>query len=158
MKPRPPRDAALGVHSMIAHIAKRFGLITLGYVTATAVSALPVWQVTSVTGPTSYYWTEQGVLVGPEYTAFVLTITGMFFYSLVPALILISAAEIFSWRRLWVYLVGWVLIFAALTLSDLLPLSPAAKMTVNLSALLGGFIYWVIAGRHAGRQIEVVSS
>ncbi|MBK1864919.1 hypothetical protein [Taklimakanibacter albus] len=142
---------------MIAHIAKRFALIALGYVTATVVSALPVWQVTLVTGPTSYYWTERGELVGPEYTALMLTITGMFFFSLVPTLILISTAEIFSWRRLWVYLVGWVLIFAALTLSDLLPLSPAAKMTANLSALLGGFIYWVIAGRHAGRPIEVVS-
>lgn len=142
---------------MIAHIAKRFGLIALGYVTATVVSALPVWQVTLVTGPTSYYWTEQGELVGPEYTAFMLTITGMLFFSLVPAVILISAAEIFSWRRVWVYLVGWVLIFAALTLSDLLPLSPAAKMTANLSALLGGLIYWVIAGRHAGRPIEVVA-
>lgn len=57
---------------MIAHIAKRIGLIALGYVAAMMVSVVVVWRVSLFTGPTSYYWTDQGMLVGPEYTAFML--------------------------------------------------------------------------------------
>lgn len=142
---------------MIADIAKRIGFAVIGYIAAIVVTVVPVWRVTLVTGPTSYYWTEEGKLVGPEFTAFIFTLTHLLAWLFLPALVLILVAEVFRRRRLWIYLIGWLLILAVTTLANSLSFSPAAKMTAILSALLGGFIYWVIALRHPGRPIEVAS-
>lgn len=142
---------------MNGHIAKRVGFIVIGYLAAVIVTVVPVWRVTLVTGPASYYWTEEGKLVGPEFTAFIFTLTDLLVWLFLPALVLILVAEVFCRRRLWIYLIGWLLILAVVTFTNSLSFSPAAKMTAILSALLGGFIYWVIAARHPGRPIEVVS-
>lgn len=143
---------------MIAHIAKRIGLIALGYVAAMMVSVVVVWRVSLFTGPTSYYWTDQGMLVGPEYTAFMLSITDMLILPLLPTLIFILAAEFSRWRRLWIYLVGWTLVIVSVTFLVSLSYSPATTIAASLSALLGGFIYWAIAGRSAGFRREEVSA
>jgi hypothetical protein len=142
---------------MMAHIAKQAGFVVIGYVVAIIVTVVPVWRVTLITGPTAYYWTEEGKLVGPEFTAFIFTVTDLAVWFFFPALVLILVAELIRRRRLWIYIIGWLLILAVFMFSDSLPFSPAAKMTAILSALLGGFIYWVIAGRHMGRPIEVGS-
>lgn len=142
---------------MIAPIARRVAFIAIGYVAAIIVTVVPVWRVTLITGPASYYWTEEGKLVGPEFTAFILTVTDLAAWLFLPALVLILVAQVIRRRRLWIYMIGWLLILAVFMLSDSLLFSPAAKMTAILSALLGGFIYWIIAGRQTGKPIEVGS-
>ncbi|WP_119390405.1 hypothetical protein [Taklimakanibacter lacteus] len=143
---------------MIAHIAKRIGLIMVGYAAAMVVSALPVWRVTLVTGPTAYYWTSEGHIVGPEYTALIFSLTEMLIYPFLPALAFISAAETFRWRRLWIYLIGWVLVLAVSILLMSPPYSPLAMVVAYLSVLVGGLIYWAIAGRQAGWSMRSIAA
>lgn len=138
---------------MIAHIAKRVSLIVVGYLAAIAAIGILVWAsdlFVEPEGPTAFYVPQGPVVLPPEYAKLVLILAFLLLLPLLPALILIPIAEALRWRRLWIYLIGWVLVFAAITFSTLLPFSPAGTTVANLSALLGGCIYWAIAGRQAG--------
>lgn len=70
-----------------------------------------------------------------------------------PALAGIILAELFSWRSLWIYLgFGLALSLFAFHTSDE-PMDQLA-LTLDIQAmaagLVGGFVYWLIAGRGAG--------
>lgn len=71
----------------------------------------------------------------------------------VPTLGFILIAEIFSWRSLYVYLgFGFVLSLFAFHLPN--EQQDALATTLDLQALaaglVGGFVYWLVAGRGAG--------
>lgn len=71
----------------------------------------------------------------------------------VPAFIVILLAEFFRWRSVFFYLIAGALIGLAV---GVLPADQATAWAENAGALLaaigavGGFIYWLIAGRSAG--------
>jgi hypothetical protein len=145
---------------MIAHIAKRIGLVVMGYISALAASAILVWGFAFYVGYTSFQlWIRQmPERLPPEYEALIFILVMMLIYSFLPVLILVLVAETFRWRRLWIYLLGSVLVLAVVTLPMSFPASTGPMtsldwivlLATNLSALLGGFIYWAIAGRQAG--------
>ena len=136
---------------MIAHIARRLGLIVMGYVAAVSASAILVWEFSRYfPGPTSFYVWRGANLAQPEFIG-----------SLVA---LILAAELFLWRRLWIYLSG-TLFVAVAAFPSYIPSSTVGlagfdwgrNLAMTFSALVGGLVYWMIAGRHAARPIKVVT-
>ncbi len=73
---------------------------------------------------------------------------------LLPSLVVIILTEAFMWRSVWLYLalgvvaafsLEWVLLFFGDELDELSP-----HKIVLASGLVGGFVYWLIAGRNAG--------
>ena len=82
-------------------------------------------------------------------------------YAFVPALILIAIAETFDLRSIFYYAIGGGLI--ALLGYYSADISPALENTTDISpvtygmqlvaacGIIGGFVYWLIAGRKAGR-------
>lgn len=70
-----------------------------------------------------------------------------------PALAGIILAEFFSWRSVWVYLgFGLALSLFAFHTSEepLDQLALTLDMQAMAAGLVGGFVYWLIAGRGAG--------
>ena len=77
-----------------------------------------------------------------------------------PALLGLIVAELLSWRSIWIYLgFGFALSFFAFRA----PGEPADDIAIALdiravaAGLIGGFVYWLVAGRGAGivkRTIE----
>ena len=71
----------------------------------------------------------------------------------IPAFVVIILAELFGWRSVFFYLIAGVLIGLAV---GLLPAEQMDPQGDNAGALLaavgavGGFVYWLIAGRSAG--------
>ena len=82
-------------------------------------------------------------------------------YAFVPALMLIAIAETFDIRSIFYYAIGGGLI--ALLGYYSADISPALENTTDISpvsygmqlvaacGIIGGFVYWLIAGRKAGR-------
>ena len=70
-----------------------------------------------------------------------------------PAILGLIIAEIFSWRSLWLYL-GYGLVLSFFMTH--VPGEPIDALAIALdvralaSGLIGGFVYWLIAGRGAG--------
>ena len=70
-----------------------------------------------------------------------------------PAILGLMVAEFFSWRSLWVYLgFGLALsLFATHAPGEPLDsLAIALDVRAMAAGLIGGFVYWLIAGRGAG--------
>lgn len=150
---------------MIAHIAKRFGLIVTGYVVAVSASAILVWELSRYfPGPTSFYVWRGPNLAPPELMGFLVALLFLALHSILPAVILILGAELFFWRRLWIYLSGALLVAVAAfpiyipnSTVGLAGFDWSRNLAMTISALLGGLVYWTIAGRHAGLSIKVVT-
>lgn len=79
----------------------------------------------------------------------------------IPAVILIAVAETFDIRSIFYYAIGGALIGAvawymsdiSLQLENTTDLSPITYglQLVAASGIIGGFVYWLLAGRKAGR-------
>ena len=79
----------------------------------------------------------------------------------VPAVILIAIAETFNIRSIFYYAIGGALIGAiawymsdiSIRLENTTDLSPIGYglQLVAASGIIGGFVYWLLAGRKAGR-------
>ncbi|MEM9220891.1 MAG: hypothetical protein AAGB11_00620 [Pseudomonadota bacterium] len=110
---------------------------------------------------------------GPEFTdplhtfAFIAsTALGALPASFVPALIAVAITEGFMLRGLFTHLFGGCLVgFAAslpiAAITRDLPLPAIEGDIIQLSAAsgaVGGFVYWLIAGRRAGRWLERASA
>lgn len=148
---------------MIAHIAKRLFFVVLGYFAALAAGAAAfpgVLILINAISPGSQL--EQVVGLGP-IALFVAPVILVYIMSIVmiltfiPAAILKLVTEIFALRWLWLHL----LISLALAALAGLMIIPdwftdmgrdrwLVTIAVALSALIGGVVYWAIAGQRAG--------
>ncbi len=92
---------------------------------------------------------EQGILVVLGSVAAIIVAAVV----AIPAFVVIILAELFRWRSIFFYLIVSALIGLA---AGLLPVDPAEQHRENAAALfaavgaVGGFVYWLIAGRSAG--------
>ncbi|WP_321336588.1 hypothetical protein [uncultured Cohaesibacter sp.] len=74
-------------------------------------------------------------------------------FAFYPAILGLIIAEIFSWRSIWVYLAYGLVLSFFITHS---PGEPVDAMAIAIdiramaAGLIGGFVYWLIAGRGAG--------
>ncbi len=154
---------------MIAHIAKRIAFVVLGYFAALAAGAAVfpgLLLFIAYFKPGSELWQMLGlgpiaVMVAPVILFYIMWI--VMILTVIPAAILKLITEIFGLRRLWLYL----LISLALAGVAGLMIMPdwfsamssdrwLLTLAVALSALVGGVVYWAIAGRMAGfRRAEV---
>lgn len=76
--------------------------------------------------------------------------------AILPAAIAIAVAEAFGWRSvLYYFLAGGIIALIADQVSDLViePTFPGRRLVIMLAAgFVGGFTYWLIAGRLAGAR------
>jgi hypothetical protein len=146
---------------MIRQIATRIAFIAAGYVVAMAVIGILVLanDMLMESGEATSFFVPQGPsILPPDYAKLVFTLAFVLIWPLLPALILILPTEVFRWRSLWVYLIGWTLAFAAIALLLSFSFSTIAATVATFSAPLGGILYWAIAGRHAGDFTEEAAS
>ncbi len=69
----------------------------------------------------------------------------------IPALIVVVLAELFGWRSLIFYLaVGGALGLLASQLNGMLWDAPNDQLLLVAAGFVGGFVYWLIAGRFSG--------
>ena len=148
---------------MIATIAARIGFAVLGYFAGIAAgsAAFPcVLAVISYFVPGSGLWAWLGLgpvamIAAPLFFVFVMSMAMSMTF--IQAIIAKTLTEIFAVRALWAHL----LIAVGLGLSAGLILYPQwfAEMNLNrwlvsfaalCGALVGGLVYWAIAGRNAG--------
>ena len=153
----------MGVHPMIAHIAKRLFFVVLGYFAALAAGAAAfpgILILINAISPGSQL--EQVVGLGP-IALFVAPIILIYIMSIVmiltfiPAAILKLVTEIFALRWLWLHLLISLALAALAGLmiipdwfSDMGRDRWLVTIAVALSALIGGVVYWAIAGQRAG--------
>ena len=75
--------------------------------------------------------------------------------AILPALLAIALAEVFGWRSiLYYFLVGGIIGLIADQVSELAvdPIFYGGRPVIMLAAgFVGGFVYWLIAGRLAGQ-------
>jgi len=75
--------------------------------------------------------------------------------AILPAAIAIALAEAFAWRSVvYYFLAGGIIALIADQVSELVIESalPGGRLVIMLAAgFVGGFVYWTIAGRNAGR-------
>ena len=71
----------------------------------------------------------------------------------IPAFVVIILAELFRWRSVFFYLIASALIGLAIGLVQVDRVEPQRENAAALLAAvgaIGGFVYWLIAGRSAG--------
>jgi hypothetical protein len=156
---------------MIAHIAKRIFLVVLGYFAglSAGAAAFPGFLlIISYFKPESQLWQFLGlgpiaVVVAPVILFTVMWIVMML--TGIPAAVLNLLTEVFVLRQLWLHLLialllaataGLMLVpdwFSAMTSDRWL-----ITLAIALSALIGGAVYWAIAGRMAGFRRGEVSA
>lgn len=148
---------------MIAHIAKRLFFVVLGYFAALAAGAAAfpgVLILINAISPGSQL--EQVVGLGP-IALFVAPVILIYIMSIVmiltfiPAAVLKLVTEIFALRWLWLHLLISLALAALAGLmiipdwfSDMGRDRWLVTVAVALSALVGGVVYWAIAGQRAG--------
>jgi hypothetical protein len=74
----------------------------------------------------------------------------------VPALVMIVLAEVFSWRSLILHLLFGAGIGFVAFLAGIGGEPPASAQELQLGAAagaVGGFVYWLVSGRRAGRRL-----
>ncbi|MGE3363406.1 MAG: hypothetical protein AB7I34_08110 [Rhizobiaceae bacterium] len=156
-------DAQQPRGSLIGHILKRIFLALFGYLVALVVGLVAIVVLYSIL---SY------LPVSPDYfklmslapIALLLVSPLWFFYffiaivaTMVPAAVVMLAGEMLSLRKAWlnvlfggaVALVGYTLLSTE-TYTVSAAQAPADFGVIFGAGLVGGFIYWLIAGRDAG--------
>ena len=99
---------------------------------------------------------EFGQLRSLAFALLIVAFAG--FYSFVPAFLFAFIAE-FSGKRSWLFhaMGGMAVAALGVTLFDVGVLD-SGRLAVSLAAgAVGGSVYWLIAGRNAGRHLEAVS-
>ncbi|WP_319486766.1 hypothetical protein [uncultured Cohaesibacter sp.] len=68
-----------------------------------------------------------------------------------PCLFVLIFCELFSWRSIWIYLgLGLVFSLSFMTINPQDNLDSVFNLLAIASGFVGGFVYWLIAGRSAG--------
>lgn len=149
--------------SLIGHVLKRIFLAALGYLISVIVGLMAIVAIYSLLsylpGSPAYFkamsMTPIAMLLIPPLWLFVIFITIV--TTMVPALIAMLAGEIFALRSSWlnmlfgagVGLIGFILLTPQTEGVDGAP-AWADLSIVAAAGLVGGFVYWLIAGRDAG--------
>ena len=148
---------------MIAHIAKRIAFVILGYFAALAAGAAVfpgILLFIAYFKPDSELWQLLGlgpiaVIVAPVILVYIMSI--VLVLTFIPAAILKLITEIFSLRWLWLHLLISLLLAAIaglMIMPDWFSAMNADRwlitFSIALSALVGGVVYWAIAGQRAG--------
>jgi hypothetical protein len=131
-------------------------LIPLGFIAA-CLAAGAVVVLALAGGPDGWQALRAEFVPGDGDGLFVLAggIAGLAVaaFVAVPAFIVILFAELFAWRSMFFYLVAGALIGLSGTILPFREILPEADVNVTMLAaagLVGGFVYWLIAGRSAG--------
>jgi hypothetical protein len=153
---------------MIAAIATRIALVVLGYFAgiATGSAAFPcVLAIISAFVPDSALWDWLGLgpvamVAAPVLFFFVMWITVVMTF--IPAVIANLVTEAFAIRNVYVH----ILIAIGLAASAALIIDPTwfammgtDRMLITAAAfcgaVVGGLVYWAIAGRNAGFRTDI---
>jgi hypothetical protein len=147
---------------MIAHIAKRIAVVSMGYLAALAASTALLWSLAFIAAQLwPQLWVKKSPSgLPPEIEVLIVILVVSIAFSVLPAAVFVVATEVFAWRHLRVHLLGAFLIASLIVLMTLG--WPAYVSTFDwvvagiaiVSALLAGFVYWFISGRHAGRLVS----
>lgn len=154
---------------MIAHIAKRIAFVVLGYFAALAGAAVfpGILLFISYFKPDSELWQLLGlgpiaVVVAPIILFYIMSIVMVLTF--IPAAILKLITEIFALRWLWLHMLISVLLagIAGLMImpdwfSAMTPDRWLITLSIALSSLVAGLVYWAIAGQRAGFRREAVT-
>jgi hypothetical protein len=133
----------------------RFMVVSLGFVAAMVVSISVFFAAAAPAGlfnppdPTSFF---EMTFDAAAMMFYVLVFTATLV--VVPVFILAVLSEIFGWRGFLTYgvtgaLIGCGGVFFAPTLT-----TSAALMASVASGIAGAWVYWLIAGRNAGKLFE----
>lgn len=156
---------------MIGHIVRRIAFVVLGYFAglAAGAAAFPgILAIISSLNPDSQLWQMMGfapwaLLVAPIILFYIMWIVMVLTF--IPAAILNALTEIFGLRQLWLHLLiaallaaGAGLLIAPDWFSDMILDRWLITLAILLSALVGGIVYWAIAGQFAGMRREVLSA
>lgn len=154
--------------SAIGHVLKRLFLALFGYLIALLIGLIAIVVIYSVLiylpGSPDYF-KDMAVtpiallLLPPLWVLYILVAFGC---TIIPAIIVMLASEALSLRRAWLHM-----LFGALTsLFGYVLLAPQTEdvqtgpalpdLVIILGAgLVGGFVYWLVAGRDAGFRRRV---
>jgi len=148
---------------MIANIAARIAFVVLGYFAgiASGSAAFPcMLALISLFVPNSALWDWLGlgpiaVIAAPVLFFFVMWITVVMTF--IPAAVANLVTEFFAIRNVYAHLaiaIGLAVSAALIIDPTWFSMMSTDKMLVTLAALLGalvgGLVYWAIAGRNAG--------
>lgn len=154
---------------MIAHIAKRIAFVVLGYFAAltSGAAVFPgILLFISYFKPDSQLWQLLGlgpiaVVIAPIILFYIMWIVMVLTF--IPAAILKLITEIFALRWLWLHMLISVLLagIAGLMImpdwfSAMTPDRWLITLSIALSSLVAGLVYWAIAGQRAGFRRETV--
>jgi len=157
---------------MIAHIAKRIAFVVIGYLVGLVASAAAFPGILfpiSLLKPASQLWQYLGlgpiaVVVAPVILVYIMSI--VLVLTFIPAAVLKLITEVFALRQLWLHILI-ALVLSAVAGLMLVPDWFSAMdgdrwlltFAVALSALVGGVVYWAIAGQRAGfRRATITAS
>ena len=132
----------------------RFIVISIAYVLA--LLAASGFIVALILGGILQNGVEPGQLGSVAFSILIVAYAG--FYSFVPAFAFALIAE-FSSKRSWLFhaLGGMFVATIGITMFDV-DLMDSGRMAVSLAAgAVGGTVYWLFAGRNAGRHFDTVS-
>ena len=133
----------------MADLLRLLFLVPLGYVAAVLAAALTILA--------GWYGYQAGAIFSDVVT--IGAVTGIALVvvlqvgalAVVPAVIAIVLAELFGWRSVMFYLaVGGALGLSADRLNVMLWQSDDNTLLLPAAGFVGGFAYWLIAGRLAG--------
>lgn len=146
---------------ILGHLIVRLVSVFLGLILSILAAAmfLSMGIVRDVVDPTMQYHTGIGAdgflvpLLGLAASPFVAAAV------LAPAAIVIAIAELMRWRGIVSNLLlgGMIAIFAGwqqFLLEDRQSLSDGTLVVLLAAGFVGGFVYWLIAGRQAGNWLE----
>ena len=131
-------------------------LLPLGFIAA-CLAAGAVLLLALAGGPEGWQALRADFALGEENGLFVMAggFAGLVIAALVavPAFIVILLAELFAWRSIFFYLAAGALIGlsgSVIPIEEVFPQAEANMTMLAAAGLVGGFVYWLIAGRSAG--------
>jgi hypothetical protein len=147
---------------MIDHIAKRIAFIMLGYVAAVLASVAIRMGIALLLGyllPATELWEWIGLNDIKYFSLdmiFIMMAAHALIFAIVPSAGLIALSEYFGWRGARVYMWGALLVVGMAVFSspphwidNLTVTASIYCVIVMLSASIGGWTYWRIAGHRA---------
>ena len=134
----------------MAALLRLLFLAPLGFIAA-VVAAVATILVGS-------YGQEPGILTNMAATGFAIGVAFVLMMHIgavafIPVFIVIVLAEMFRWRSVFLYLaVGGAIGLVPSAVSNVVGVTPDGQHLLLAAGFVGGFVYWLVAGRLAGFQ------